>query len=411
MFMTDIAGEEIRFPVPRDRACPFDPPRELNRIRDEEGIVKVRTHDDQAAWLVSRYDHVRALSSDERVSADPGRPGYPERSASFAATMGNDRALRTLDNPEHDRQKRMIIKDFAVKRVEAMRGEIQKTVDSFLDQLVERGPGAELVEDFAFPVPVAVVCKLIGVPPSDYEFFGSRVTVVHSLTVSAEEAVAAADDLRSYIDELIDLKQKEPGDDLVSRLAQEQLNTGGLDRRQVVEITRQMVLAGFDTTANGIALSVVALLQHPEALQELLAHIDEPGVLVNAIDELMRYLSLTHAGRRRAVTERIEIDGKVLAPGDGLIIANHLADRDPSVFPNPERLDLRRSNARANVAFGYGIHQCPGQALSRVELQVVHSRLWRRLPGLRLAVPFEELRFRESDLVYGLYALPVTWGE
>lgn len=407
--MSEAAQDVRTYPMPRDGRCPFDPPAELGRIRDEEGIVKVVTYGGMDAWLVSGYDEVRALLADDRVSSNPSKPGYPERSASYVATMGNDRTLRTADNPEHDIQKRMIIQDFAIKRVAMMRPTIQAEVDALLDTMIARGTSAELVNDFAFPVPTIVVSKLLGVPHSDHPFFSSRASTVLSHVSTAEEAVVAAKELHEYLDRLIDIKQADPADDMVSRLTHDQLNPGNLTRQQVIEISRQMVLAGYDTTAHGITLSVTALLQNADVLQDLLENMDEPGLLANAVDELMRYLSVTHTGRRRAITADIEIGGQLLRAGEGLIIANNLADRDGSIFPEPERIDIRRSNAKANVAFGYGTHQCPGQALSRAELQIVHGTIWRRLPGLRLAVPFEELRFRESDLVYGLHELPVTW--
>jgi cytochrome P450 len=399
----------LEYPPPRDRRCPFDPPPDLSRIRDEVGLTKVRIWDEQQAWLVSRYQDLKDLFVDDRVSANPTRPGYPEKGAGYKATVGSDRTLRCLDNPDHDVQKRMMIRDFTVRRVEQLRPRIQSRVDELIDTMQEGEPVSDLVRDFAFPVPTMVICELLGVPYEDREFFASRSEISFSSVVTLEEAARAGEEVIEYLDRLVDVKLTGAGDDLISRLVHEQMETGALSRREVLEISRMVLFAGHETTANGIALSVLALLQHPAQLKLVIERHDERGFLSNAVDELMRYLSVTHTGRRRAVVADIEYDGRTIRAGEGLILANNLADRDESVFPNAAELDLERANAKETVAFGWGIHQCPGQYLSRVELQVALGTLFRRLPTLRLAVPFEEIRFKESGSVYGVYELPVTW--
>jgi cytochrome P450 len=193
---------------------------------------------------------------------------------------------------------------------------------------------------------------------------------------------------------------------MLSRLAVDQLRPGHLTREQVIDMARIMLIAGHETTANMIALSSLALLAHPDQLDDLRA---DPKLIPNAVDELLRFLSVAHTGRRRVAIEDVEIGGQLIRAGDGVIVANNAADRDESVFPDASQLDIRRPNARSNLAFGYGIHQCIGQLLSRVELQVVHGTLWRRIPSLRLAVAFEEVEFRDDGAVYGLRALPVEW--
>jgi hypothetical protein len=408
--MSDSDTELLTYPPPRDMACPFDPPPALTDLQQQSGVVKVSIWDGQEAWLISRWQDVRDAFSDEGVSADSSQPGYPEKSPAYKATIGADRSLRTLDNPVHDIQKRMIIGDFTVRRVEAIRPQIQAKVDALIDEMIARGSSADLVRDFAFPIPTMVICEILGVPYADRDFFGSRAETSFSHGSTAEQATQAGEELLTFIDELVDEKTRNPANDLISRLVHEQLLAGGLSRRDVVEMSRLMLLAGHETTANGIALSVLALLQHPDQLTDLVNRdpTDQP-MLVNAVDELMRYLSVTHTGRRRVAKSDVTVGGTLIKAGEGLIIANNLADRDETVFPDPAKLDLRRDNARANVAFGYGIHQCPGQLLSRVELQVVHSTLWRRIPSLRLDVPFDQVRFKESGAVYGVYELPVTW--
>jgi len=400
--------ELFTYPPSRDMSCPFDPPPGVTEIaRSDEPIRRVQIWDGTPAWLVTRYAEARQVLADNRFSADPSTPGFPEKSAAYAATVGQDKNLRTLDNPEHDRQKRMVIRDFTVKRVEAIRPKIQETVDGLIDAMLTRG-AADVVTDLAFPVPTMVICELLGVPYADRAYFGGRSNTCLSREATPEEAAQAGKDLYEYLDGLIDQKIKEPADDMVSRLAVEQLANGTLSRKQVVEMARIMLVAGHETTANMIALSTLALLRHPDQAAEIRESRHLPFI-ANAVDELLRYLSVAHTGRRRAANEDVEVGGVLIRKGEGVIVANNVADRDASVYENPEQLDIHRPNARATVAFGYGIHQCIGQLLSRVELQVVHGTLWRRIPSLRLAVPFDEIKFKDDGSVYGLFALPVTW--
>ena len=403
------AEDLFTYPPSRDMSQPFDPPPGVTEISVSDApIRRVQIWDGKPAWLVTRYADARAVLADNRFSADPAMPGFPEKSAAYAATVGQDKNLRTLDNPEHDRQKRMVIRDFTVKRVEAIRPKIQETVDGLIDGMLDRGAPADIVTDLAFPVPTQVICELLGVPYADRDYFGGRSNTCLSREATAEEAAQAGQDLYEYLDELTDRKIKEPADDMMSRLAVEQLTNRTLTRKQVVEMARIMLVAGHETTANMIALSTLALLCHPDQAAEI-RDSHELAFVANAVDELLRYLSVAHTGRRRAALEDVEIGGVVIRKGEGVIVANNVADRDSSMYEEPEKLDIHRPNARATLAFGYGIHQCVGQLLSRVELQVVHGTLWRRMPSLRLAVPFDEIKFKDDGSVYGLFALPVTW--
>jgi cytochrome P450 len=168
-----------------------------------------------------------------------------------------------------------------------------------------------------------------------------------------------------------------------------------------------LLIAGHETTANMIALGTLALLEHPEQLA-LLRDTDDPKLVAAAVEELLRYLTIVHNGRRRAALADIEIGGQVIRAGEGMIMPNDLANRDPAAFADPDRLDLRR-DARRHIAFGFGVHQCLGQPLARMELQLVYGTLYRRIPTLRLAAPVESLSFKHDGSVYGVYELPVTW--
>jgi cytochrome P450 len=368
---------------------------------------RVRIWDGSETWLLTRYADCKAVLGDQRFSADPTRPGFPEKSAAYKAGM-TERNVRTLDNPDHDVEKRMLIRDFTVRRVSQIRPKIAEKVDALIDAMLEAGPPADIVTDLAQAVPTMVICELLGVPYEDRDFFGQRAQVLLSSEVPGEVAAHAGEELYAYVDKLIDKKDAEPQDDLLSRLVVNVMRPGVRGRDHVIAQAKLVLVTGHETTANAIALSILALLHNPEQLA-ILEGSDDPEVLRNAVEELLRFTSVAHTGRRRVATEDVEVNGTLIRAGEGVIIANNVADRDESVFADADHLDIRRENARATLCFGYGIHQCMGQLLSRVELEVVLERLWKRIPTLRLAVPFEEVPFRETTSVYGLNALPVEW--
>jgi cytochrome P450 len=396
------------FPPPRDLAkCPFDPPPELLRRLREEPVSKVRIWDGTEAWVITRYEDGRAVLSDERFSADPRNAGFPEKNVAYATTLGKDRTIRAIDNPEHDRQKRMMIRDFTVKRVEQIRPYIVTLVERALDEIVAAGPVADLIDALAVPIPTMVICELLGVPYADRDFFGHRTKALLAAP-TAEAAGEAEAALLEYFDRLIEVKITKPDDDLLSRMVHEQMLPGNFGREDLLRLSRLLLVAGHDTTAGMIGLSTLALLVNDDARREVQASTD-PKFITNAVDELFRYLGTTHAGRRRVAVAEVEVGGKVIRPNEGVIVLNNVMDRDETVFPHPDELDLHRPNTRANVAFGYGIHQCPGQLLARTELQVIHSLLWKRIPTLALAEPMKDLHFIESGSNFELQRLPVTW--
>jgi cytochrome P450 len=206
---------------------------------------------------------------------------------------------------------------------------------------------------------------------------------------------------------LLEDKLKKPADDLLSRLAVERLSTGELTIVQAADLAVLLLIAGHETTANMISLGTLALLANPDQLIELQKNPD-PKFVAGAVEELLRYLTISHSGRRRVATEDVEVGGQLIRAGEGVIVANDSGNRDPAAFPGPDTLDLRRP-ARHHLAFGFGPHQCLGQPLARVELQIVYGTLYRRLPTLRLAVGLDQIDFKQDMLVYGVHRLPVEW--
>ncbi|TCC64211.1 cytochrome P450 [Kribbella pittospori] len=262
------------------------------------------------------------------------------------------------------------------------------------------------MEAFALPVPSLVICQLLGVPYADHDFFQQNSKQLIKMAATQEQRATAHGNLAAYLDNLVGEKLDNPGDDLLSGLT-ERIRTGELTRQDAAGIGVLLLLAGHETTANMIALGTLALLEHPEQLA-VLRETEDPKVVAGAVEELLRYLNITHNGRRRAVLEDIELDGQVLKAGDGVIFPNDIGNRDPGVFPDPDVLDLHR-DARRHVAFGFGVHQCLGQPLARMELQVVYSTLYRRIPTLRRAAELDEIPFKHDGAVYGVHSLPVTW--
>ncbi|GAA3559298.1 cytochrome P450 [Streptomyces osmaniensis] len=392
------------FPMPRQSRCPFDPPPALKDLQQEGPLAKVRLWDGSESWLVTRYAEQRALLGDPRVSADTDRPGYPTK-ASPEAGEGK-LSFIMMDDPEHARLRRMVTAPFAVRKVEALRPAVQRIVDDLIDDMLAGPAPVDLVDAFALPIPSLVICELLGVPYEEHDFFQEHTRTMVRTTATPEERGAASREVAGYLAGVVGKRIAEPQDDLLSSIAGG-VTAGELTHQQATEMALLLLIAGHETTANMIALGTLALLQHPDQLA-LLRESDDPKLVASAVEELLRYLHITHLGRRRAVTEDIEIAGQVIKAGEGVIMVNEIGNRDPEVFADPDRLDITR-DARRHVAFGFGVHQCLGQPLARMELQVVYGTLYRRIPTLKLAGELRDVRFKTDAFIYGVHELPVSW--
>ncbi|HEV3359054.1 MAG TPA: cytochrome P450 [Pseudonocardiaceae bacterium] len=402
--MTSIADTPPAFPMTRAQGCPFDPPPAARALQDETPLARVRLADGSTPWLVTRYAEQRALLADPRISSDAGNPGYP--SGVQRMRSGSPISFILMDDPEHARLRRMITGAFTIKRVAAMRPTVQRIVDDLIDTMLAGPKPVDLVDAFALPVPSLVICALLGVPYADHEFFQANSTVMIRRDAEPEERAAGHRALIGYLDNLMGEKLARPADDLLSGLAQ-RVTAGELTRSDAAQMGVLLLLAGHETTANMIALGTLALLEHPDQLA-LLRDKDDPALVASSVEELLRYLNITHNGRRRVALADIEIAGETIRAGEGVIMANDIGNRDVTQFADPDRLDLTR-DARHHVAFGFGVHQCLGQPLARMELQVVYSTLYRRMPTLRLAADLADIPFKHDGSVYGVYELPVTW--
>jgi cytochrome P450 len=411
-----LEAEPPGYPMARAADCPFDPPPALRELQQQTSIRRVRIWDGSSPWLVTGFEDQRVLLSDPRLSADGTNPGFPYDSPAIAGTStevapdtppgdpepkAESIAFINMDDPEHARQRRMISGAFTVKRVETMRPAIQRIVDDLIDAMLAGPKPVDLVEAFALPVPSLVICELLGVPYADHDFFQTR----SSLLTTAEVAVATFAELDRYLDRLISDRLTHPAGDLLSTMA-ERVTARELTQHQATNMSLMLLFGGHETTANMIALGTLALLQHPDQLARVREHSDDTALIASTVEELLRYLSIPQTGRRRVALADIEIGGVTIHAGDGVILANDIANRDPSIFTDPDRLDIDR-NPRQQLAFGFGIHQCLGQPLARLEL--VYSTLYRRIPTLRLATEFEQIPFKNDGFIYGAYELPVTW--
>ncbi|MDT5077988.1 MAG: hypothetical protein QOJ80_2625 [Mycobacterium sp.] len=400
---TSSATDDLPFiPLPRPPGCPLAPPTEFAEWRESEGLQLASWHG-RPTWIISRYDDIKAALVDPRLSADT----IPDELKATSSDNKVPQIFPRIDDPEHNRLRRMMTRDFTFRRADAMRPQIQELVDGFLDDMIATGPPADLVRDFALPVPSLVISLLLGVPYEDHEFFQRQSTAGLDSRSTNEEKAVAIGEIFGYVFELVGRKEREPGDDLISRLITDHVATGALSRETAAMNAVIMLQAGHETTASMISLGTLALLQHPEQLARL-RETDDPAVVANLVEELMRYLSIVHSLVERVAVEDLTIAGQRIHAGDFLLMNLPAGNWDTAFVERPDTLDIDRS-ARGHLGFGFGVHQCIGQNLARAELQIALATLARRLPGLRLAVPLEELRFQNEQEIYGISALPVTW--
>ncbi|MFE6690517.1 cytochrome P450 [Streptomyces sp. NPDC057743] len=390
---------------PNDRTCPYRLPDGYAKLRDTPGALhRVTLYNGRQAWVVTKHEAARQLLADPRLSSNRTHASFPATSPRIEAIRESRQAFIGMDPPEHGPKRRMTISEFTVKRIKAMRPEVEEIVHGFLDEMLASGSPADLVSQFALPVPSMVICRLLGVPYADHDFFqdASRRLVQGE---SAQAAAAARDDLRRYFDGLITTFQAEPGPGLIGSLVAEQLAKGEIDREELASTAMLLLIAGHETTASMTSLSVITLLEHPDQYAALR---NDRSLVPGAVEELLRYLAIADIAGGRVALADIEIDGQTIKAGDGVIVTNSIANRDASVYADPDTLDVRRS-ARHHLSFGFGVHQCLGQNLARLELEVILTALLDRVPTLQLAVPVEELTLRPGTTIQGVNELPVTW--
>ena len=404
--LTDTVVPE--YPMERSGGCPFAPPPGVMELGEAKPLSRVRIWDGSTPWLITGYEVGRDLFADSRVSVDDRKAGFPHWNEHMLSTVNKrPRSVFTSDAEEHTRFRRMLSRPFTFKRVEGLRPAIQQVTDECVDAILAGPQPADIVTQLALPVPTVVVSELLGVPYEDHEFFQHHANVGLARFATADAGAKGAMSLHGYLIDLVKKKMENPAEDAVSDLA-ERVTAGEISVKEAAQLGTGLLIAGHETTANMIGIGVLALLENPEQAA-LLRESDDPKLVANAVEELIRYLSIIQNGQRRIALEDIEIGGETIKAGDGIILDLAPENWDADMFPEPHKLDLRRQNAGQQVGFGYGRHQCVGQQLARAEMQIVFQTLLRRIPTLRLAIPFEEIPFKDDRLAYGVYSLPCAW--
>jgi cytochrome P450 len=393
--------------LPMQRISPFDPPAEYRRLREEEPVSRLAFPDGKVGWLLTRHQDVRALLADDRFSSDRRRASSPVRRFPVRPDAPAVRAgsLIGMDPPEHTRCRRMLTRYFTVRQMRELAPRIEQIVSEHLDAMERVGPPADLVPAFARPIPSLVICELLGVPYEDKATFQRCTSILLRLDASEDAISAARDELWTYMLDLVAAKRQHPDSALLGSLIQNGAADTALTDESLAGIGQLLLAAGHETTANMLALGTYALLGHPD---QLCALREEADLVDSAVEELLRYLTIVQFGTVRAAREGISFAGRRIQAGETVVASLAAANRDPVRFPEPDELDLARP-ASQHVAFGHGIHQCLGQQLARVEMKVAYKALFRRFPGLRLAVRPDEVAMRDDMFIYGVHHLPVAW--
>lgn len=392
-------------PVKFTPTLPGQPVPEIRTISGGRPVFRAELPDGRIVWLVTGYDNVRQMIIDQRFSralaVAPGRaaPGFE---------MSAAESINGMDPPEHTRLRKLVASAFTARRVEALRPRVASIVGQLIDAMAGRPQPADLVAGFSLPLPAQVICEMLGVPAEDTnQFHAWSDTILGDWQRDSDEIMTALAALYGYFGALIEIKRARPADDLMSALIAARDDADRLSEHELTVMGCTLLIGGHETTANQINLSLLLLLDYPGQVATLRA---DPELIPAAVEELLRCTRLGGLPPARVTTEDVQIGGITIPAGEQVMPLYSTANRDPSVFTDPDRFDVTR-DAAGHLAFGAGVHHCLGAQLARVELQEAFRGLIGRLPGLRLAVPASELEFKPGMAIHSLRELPVVWGE
>lgn len=404
MTETDHARpDDFPFPLkPEDFGTSF---REHQRRRAECPLGEVTLPSGDPAHLVVGYDDVARVLRDRRFSRNFRYPGAP-RMVKEADMSDNPDAIVNQDPPEHGRFRLTIQEAFSPKRQEAWRPVVQRIVDDLLDRIAAAGPPADLVGGFAGILPIRVMCSLMGVPDQDHQLFHDWTAVFFNVdTASTEDRLKANREFLAYIRNLIEIRRREPGRDIVDLLITARDADGTLSEAELVQMICALLIGGQENTASTLARGVFTLLRFPDQFEALKA---DESLLEHAVEEILRYEVPSEGAFLRVTTEDVKLSAGTIAAGRAVQVSVPSANRDPSRFTDPETFDIRR-RPNPHLTFGVGAHFCPGAPLARLELTLALRTLVERFPGLRPAIGVADVRYAEGNLIHPLLALPVTW--
>ncbi|MFD7502072.1 cytochrome P450 [Streptomyces sp. NPDC059850] len=396
-------SDAISFEMPWARTHQFDPPSIFDSLREKHPLARMVYPDGHVGWIATSHEVVRKVLGDPRFShsSEIGHfpvthqgdivPNHPKIPGMFIH----------MDPPDHTRYRRLLTGEFTVRRANQLKSRVEAVAAEQINDMREHGAPVDLVASFAKPLVLRVLSELVGLPYSERDEYADAPALLHDPNSDPQDVAAAYERAGSFFTEIVERKRKQPGDDLLSRL----IADGQLTTEELSNIVVLLLFAGYETTESVLSVSVFALLHHVDQLTAVRV---DPSKLNAAVEELLRYLTVNQYHTYRTALEDIELNGELVAKGDTVTVSLPAANRDPARFECPEKLNVDRDTT-GHVAFGYGIHQCLGQNLARVELRAGLSALLRAFPDLRLAVAFDEVPLRLNGSVFAVRSLPVSW--
>ncbi|QIQ01861.1 cytochrome P450 [Streptomyces liangshanensis] len=404
--MTDTVQEPVAEETfPYSRQCPFTAPKQYPEMV-EKGVTQVTlAQSGLRVWAVTGYENIRSLLTDPRVSASRKHDNFPFYFVPPPQAR-TETSFIGYDAPEHGRARQKVAAAFTFQRVQRLLPRIQQIVDEHIDRLLALPPPVDFHRLFSLSMPTTVICEMLGMPQGDHDFIIKHSNNMFGGQSTPQQRQEAIVEVNAYVERLVEEREEKPGDDLTSTVIEQFRKAGDYTRRDAVNMIRMLMNGGHETTASMLSLGTACLLENPDQLAELLA---SPETLIEpATEELLRMVTIGDIGVPRVALEDIEIAGTVIPAGDGILCLLLTANRDEAVFSDPERLVLSRGS-RKHIGFGHGAHLCIGAELARLEMQVVWTTLFRRIPTLRLDRPLEDIPRKEGAIVYGVHELPVTW--
>lgn len=379
-----------------------DPYPTFSQLREKDPIYRTLLPSGQYAWIVTRYEDAVVILKDQRFIKDATKLMDDDSSQNIMA-----KTMLFSDPPDHRRLRSLVQQAFTPRMIEGLRERIEEITNELLDE-IQRKNEIDFIDEFAFPLPIIVICEMLGVPTEDRNKFrdwSNTLVEASNNPESIEETQESLGAFIAYLQEFISKRRKDPQDDLISKLIQAEEEGDQFTAQEVSSLVFLLIIAGHETTVNLIGNGVLALLKHPEQKEKLQSN---PDLIHSAVEECLRYDGPVEFSTDRWAGETVEFREKTIQKGDLVLVAIDSADRDPEQFEDPDVFDITRGKSR-HIAFGKGIHFCLGAPLARLEAEIAISTLLRRLPELRLSKDPETLQYRPGMLIRGLKELPVAF--